>query len=106
MNIIKNETLYNISLESPLLRDADLLSSQSIAETWRGTTTSKTPYFLPLVRINVDASLERRDALNEWVTKKVIEGEKCLDRAQEKLEEVKVLESEARALESLGENVL
>jgi len=39
MNIIKNETLYNISLESPLLRDADLLSSQqSIAETWRGTS--------------------------------------------------------------------
>ena len=36
MNIIKNETLYNISLESPLLRDADLLSTQSIAQTWRG----------------------------------------------------------------------
>ena len=35
MNLIKNETLYNISLESPLLRDADLLS-QSISETWRG----------------------------------------------------------------------
>lgn len=36
LNIIKNETLYNISLESPLLRDADILDTHSIAETWRG----------------------------------------------------------------------
>ena len=36
LDIIKNETLYNISLESPLLRDADILDTRSIAETWRG----------------------------------------------------------------------
>lgn len=36
LNIMKNETLYNLSVESPLLRDADILDSQSISATWRG----------------------------------------------------------------------
>lgn len=36
LNILKNETLYNLTLESPLLRDADILEEQSIAATWRG----------------------------------------------------------------------
>ena len=37
LNIMKNETLYNLSVESPLLRDADILDPQSISATWRGT---------------------------------------------------------------------
>lgn len=36
LSSIKNETLYNLSLESPLLRDADTLNDQFISETWRG----------------------------------------------------------------------
>jgi len=99
MNIIKNETLYNISLESPLLRDADLLSSQSIAETWRGTSGFWRS-------ADLDASLRRRDALEEWVGRKVLEGERSLDCAGRKVQEIMVLEREVRALESLGENVL
>jgi len=35
MAMIKNETLYNLTLESPLLRDADILDGR-IVETWRG----------------------------------------------------------------------
>jgi hypothetical protein len=35
-NVMKNETLYNLSLESPLLRDVDFLDNQSIAQVWRG----------------------------------------------------------------------
>lgn len=38
--------------------------------------------------------------------KKVGEGESYLNSAEEKLEEVVILEREARALEKLGENVL
>lgn len=36
LNVMKNETLYNLSLESPLLRDVDFLDNQSIAAVWRG----------------------------------------------------------------------
>jgi hypothetical protein len=36
LNIMKNETLYNLSVESPLLRDADILDARSISTTWRG----------------------------------------------------------------------
>jgi hypothetical protein len=36
LQIIKNETLFNLSLESPLLRDADILDDHSISEVWRG----------------------------------------------------------------------
>ena len=36
LNVLKNETLYNLTLESPLLRDADILDERSIAATWRG----------------------------------------------------------------------
>ena len=35
MAMIKNETLYNLTLESPLLRDYDILDGR-IVETWRG----------------------------------------------------------------------
>jgi hypothetical protein len=42
----------------------------------------------------VDSSLRRRDALTEWVEKKVREGEVCLDCAEEKLDEIMVLERE------------
>ena len=41
MAMIKNETLYNLTLESPLLRDADILDGR-IMETWRGA-----PHFPP-----------------------------------------------------------
>jgi hypothetical protein len=50
--------------------------------------------------------LRRREALEEWVGKKVLEGERCLDCAGGKVQEIMVLEREVRALESLGENVL
>jgi hypothetical protein len=36
LNVLKNETLYNLTLESPLLRDADILDERSIVTTWRG----------------------------------------------------------------------
>jgi len=55
---------------------------------------------------DLDASLRRGDALEEWVGKKVLEGERSLDCAGGKVQEIMVLESEVRALESLGENVL
>jgi hypothetical protein len=98
LNIIKNETLYNISLESPLLRDADILDTHSIAETWRSI-------FL-VNYANVDASLRRKDVLNNWVDKKVREGNGLLHLAERKLEEVNLLENEGQALRTLGENVL
>ena len=40
LNIMKNETLYNLSVESPLLRDADILDPRSISATWRGNPRS------------------------------------------------------------------
>jgi len=50
--------------------------------------------------------MQRREALKEWVEKKVGEGETYLNSAEEKLEQVEILEREASALEKLGENVL
>lgn len=38
LKFMKNETLYNLTIESPLLRDADILDDKSIVETWRGLT--------------------------------------------------------------------
>jgi len=37
LNVLKNETLYNLTLESPLLRDADILDERSLVATWRGS---------------------------------------------------------------------
>jgi hypothetical protein len=55
---------------------------------------------------NVDASLRRKDVLNNWVDKKVREGNGLLHLAERKLEEVNLLENEGQALRTLGENVL
>lgn len=55
---------------------------------------------------NPDASLRRKDVLNNWVDKKVREGNGLLHLAERKLEEVNLLESEGQALRTLGENVL
>jgi len=41
LNVLKNETLYNLTLESPLLRDADILDERSIVATWRGSPSSQ-----------------------------------------------------------------
>ena len=37
---MNNETLYNLSLESPLLRDADLFDALSIPRTWKGNCSA------------------------------------------------------------------
>ena len=95
---MKRETLYNLSIESPLLRDADILDDKSIATTWRGMMF----HFIT----NIDASLQRRKVLKGWIEKKVVEGEKILDSAREKLEMIQNLQSEGQALQTLGDNVL
>ena len=98
MNVIKNETLYNLSLESPLLREADLLDNQSITKVWRGIILEYLTH--------PDASLGKRAALAEWVTQKVEEGAKSLERAEEILDVLNTLETEARHLDHLGEIAL
>jgi hypothetical protein len=85
-------------LESPLLRDADILDTRSIAETWRGVEFDN--------MANLDASLRRKDVLNEWIDKKVREGQGLLHLTERKLDEVNLLESEGQVLKTLGENVL
>jgi len=98
LKYMKNETLYNLSIESPLLRDADIMDEKSIVGTWRGTRS--------ICLINVDASMRKREELKEWVTGRVMEGEELLDLAEEKLEMVKTLQREGQALRTLGDNVL
>lgn len=100
LNVLQNETLYNLTLESPLLRDADILDEQSIAATWRGSPPSK------LTFADVDASLRKGELLKEWVTKKVSEGETLLNEANDKLLQMRLLEREGQMLETLGDNVL
>lgn len=95
---MKNETLYNLSLESPLLRDADILDHRSIATTWRGISL----YFI----INIDASFKKRDVLRELVIRRIEEGEELLNSADEKLQMINVFKEEGQALRSLGENLL
>jgi len=55
---------------------------------------------------NVDASLRKGELLKEWVTNKVSEGETLLNEANEKLQEMQLLEREGQMLETLGDNVL
>jgi hypothetical protein len=85
--MIRNETLYNLTLESPLLRDADILDLR-IMETWR------------------DAIIRRAREINEGVLRRVSGAEEVLGRAGGELERVGVLESEGEALGTLGDNVL
>jgi hypothetical protein len=85
--MIRNETLYNLTLESPLLRDADILDVR-IMETWR------------------DAIIRRAREINEEVLRRVRGAEEVLGRAGGELERVGVLESEGEALGTLGDNVL
>jgi hypothetical protein len=97
-DVIKNETLYNISLESPLLRDADILSDSSISLTWRG--------IILITILTLDASLKRNDAFKERISLKLREGDNLLETTETNLSEIMRLESEAEALGTLGENVL
>ena len=99
LNIMKNETLYNLSVESPLLRDADILDTQSISATWRGGLE-------PKARLMIDASLQKGEVLKEWVTRRVEEGEELLNSAEDKLRVIQGFEKEGQLLETLGENVL
>jgi hypothetical protein len=99
LNVLKNETLYNLTLESPLLRDADILDERSIVTTWRGIPLLST-------HANVDASLRKGEILKEWVTKTVFEGDVLLDEAEEKLRQMHIMKREGQILETLGDNVL
>jgi hypothetical protein len=99
LNALKNETLYNLTLESPLLRDADILDERSIVTTWRGIPLLST-------HANVDASLRKGEILKEWVTKTVFEGDVLLDEAEEKLRQMHIMKREGQILETLGDNVL
>ena len=87
LEMIRNETLYNLTLESPLLREADILDS-NIMETWR------------------DAIVRRGREINTGVLRKVGAAEEALGRAGRDLERVRVLTCEGEALGTLGENVL
>jgi hypothetical protein len=98
LNVMKNETLYNLSLESPLLRDADILDHRSIATTWRGISL----HYI----VNIDASFKKRDVLREWVIRRIGEGEELSNSAEKKLQVIGVFKEEGQALYSLGENVL
>jgi len=55
---------------------------------------------------NVDASLRKGEMLKEWVTNKVSEGQTLLNEANDKLQEMQLLEREGQMLETLGDNVL
>jgi hypothetical protein len=85
--MIRNETLYNLTLESPLLRDADILDSR-IMETWR------------------DAIVAKGQEINAGVLRKVGGAKEALWRAGAEVERVRVLKGEGETLESLGDNVL
>jgi hypothetical protein len=37
LDAIKSETLFNLTLESPLLRDAEITDDTSISKAWRGS---------------------------------------------------------------------
>src|SRR5271154_1051245 len=99
LKVLKNETLYNLTLESPLLRDADILDERSIVTTWRGIPLLST-------HANVDASLRKGEILKEWVTKTVSEGDVLLDEAEDKLRQMHIMKREGQILETLGDNVL
>jgi len=109
MAMIKNETLYNLTLESPLLRDADILDGR-IMETWRGA-----PHF-PLViaqcpvrcvwKLIVDAAIKRVKEVNATALAKVRGASRALRIAEENLEKVRTLKEEGFALRTLGDNVL
>ena len=53
-----------------------------------------------------DASLQKGEALKEWVTRRVEESEALLNSAEDKLRAIRCFEKEGQALEILGENVL
>jgi hypothetical protein len=53
-----------------------------------------------------DASLRKGEALKEWVTRRIEEGEGLLSSAEDKLGVIRCFEKEGEALETLGENVL
>jgi hypothetical protein len=94
MTIMKDETLYNLSLESPLLRDVDFLKNHSIATVWRGR---------PIPRYaDIDASLRKRDKLREDISRRVREGDGLLDTAKVRMESLRIMETEGLALENLG----
>ena len=103
MNIMKNETLYNLTIESPLLRDADILDTKSITTTWRGSTASLPSQNYELI---VDASIRKGEELKGWVGRKVNEVEGKLNSAEGKLALISCFEKEGLALETLGENIL
>jgi hypothetical protein len=103
MDMIRNETLYNLTLESPLLRDADILDGR-IMETWRGP-----PSRAPLRVIGadwIDAAIKKGREVNAMVLEKVRGSEATLRVAEGNLERCKVLLEESEALRTLGDNVL
>ena len=55
---------------------------------------------------NEDASLQKGEALKEWVTRRVEEGEVLLNSAEDKLRVIRGFQKEGQALETLGEDVL
>jgi len=93
-----DEVLCNVSLESSLLRDVDILSPKSIPILWRGISLR--------ITADLDASLKRSAGLEETVMKKIRESEKDLKCARQNLDEIPMLEREAKELETLFENVL
>ena len=59
-----------------------------------------------MMSTNLDASSKKMEILKEWLRIKVRNTEKSVENAMGKLEVIRILESEAEALETLGENVL
>ena len=57
-------------------------------------------------KANEDVSLQKGEALKEWVTRRIEEGEALLNSAEDKLRVIRCFEKEGQALETLGENVL
>jgi len=54
---------------------------------------------------NPDASSKKMEILKEWMRTKIRNTETSVGKAENKLEVIRLLEAEAEALETLGENV-
>jgi hypothetical protein len=53
-----------------------------------------------------DVSLQKGEALKEWVTQRIEESEALLNSAEDRLRVIRSFENEGQALETLGDNVL